>query len=68
MTVSELIAKLQTMPQDMRVVTGGFDESNFDDIETIETIKLRLNVNSEWSHCGQHSEFDDGVPCLYIDR
>jgi len=68
MTVSELIDKLQTMPQDMRVVTGGFDESEYDDVATISTVNLRLNVNSQWSHAGAHREFDDGVLCLYIDR
>lgn len=40
MKVHELIERLGSMPQDMVVVTPGFDESGFDLVDAIEVIQI----------------------------
>lgn len=55
MTVKELISLLQTLPnQDQRIVLNGY-EGGYEDIgkDSIDTIKLRLNINTEWYY-GKH--------------
>lgn len=46
MTVGDLIKKLQEYPPDLRVVTPGFDESDFDEVVVrAKTIFLKLDVH-----------------------
>ena len=74
MTVSELIEKLKAFPQNARVVTPGFDESNYDDISDPYEITLAINANSG-NHCGEHEEIRNSMPvgkskieqCVAID-
>lgn len=59
MTVEQLIRKLATFPSHLRVVTPGFDESNLDDVETVELTKVRFTKplgTPNHSHCGAHPE------------
>lgn len=57
MLVRELIEKLQACPQDLRVITNGY-EGGFVDIDTVgEPRTIALNVNKEWYY-GPHE--DDG--------
>jgi hypothetical protein len=58
MKVSELIEKLkQHDPEKMVVISGC--EGGEDELEKIEEVKLRLNVNSEWYY-GEHERDDKG--------
>lgn len=43
MTVAELIAKLQEMPQDMRVLTHGDDRVDFVDVVEVEVMVIQKN-------------------------
>ena len=54
MTVRELIEKLQAFPPDTRVVTHGFDESNLDDVETVELVRVVFCDNLQPCHVGRH--------------
>lgn len=58
-TVKELIERLQTFDQNLRVVTPGFDESEFEDISRIELVKVIFHDNEEIGHCGRHKEIWD---------
>ena len=40
MKVKELIDKLNAFHPDLRVVTPGFDESNYEDVERVEFINI----------------------------
>lgn len=69
MTVAELIQRLQAFPPDMRVVTPGFDESNYDDIDLPAPVRIVFNDASEGGHCGRHKAADDdedgvGAVCI----
>jgi hypothetical protein len=44
MTVAELIAKLQEMPQDARVVIDGYEEG-VEDVQIVQAAPVVLNVN-----------------------
>lgn len=52
MTVSEFITILQTLKQDQRICTLGY-EGGYEDIGPIEEQELKLNVNTE-SYNGPH--------------
>ena len=54
MTVSELIAVLQTHPGDLRVVVNGYEEG-FDDLspDQISLVRIALNTGVE-DYEGQH--------------
>ncbi len=41
MTVAELIEKLKALPQDLPVVTPGFDESGFVEVADPEVLEVR---------------------------
>jgi hypothetical protein len=66
MTVRELRNLLAQYPDDMLVVTPGFDEGGYDDVETVEPISLALNVR-DYGHCGRHNESPSGTPALLIN-
>ena len=57
MTVGELIAKLQAMPQDARVVVDGY-EGGVDDAADPELVEVAVNVNSS-TWLGDHEIVDD---------
>ena len=60
MIISELISRLQTLLHvhgDIRCVTPGFDESEFDDIETVDIVWVHPCVRAA-GHRGQHDEVD----------
>lgn len=72
MTVAELIQALQAMPQDMLVVTPGFDESDLDTISEVKLVWAKLHARPDnQAHRGEHDEADEGdegaVQCVYID-
>ena len=52
MTVQELINQLQNFPKDMPVVVGGC-EGGCDYVNTLDEVKVDLNVNTEWFY-GAH--------------
>lgn len=76
MTVAELIAKLQTFDQALPVVCGGFDESGFDLLDTMNVVELVPIAKK--SHGPDYEEQDSlhysdvvtGEPfsALYLDR
>ncbi|MVN22384.1 hypothetical protein [Mucilaginibacter arboris] len=47
MTVSQLIQKLQTLPQDALVITEGY-EDGYDTIKKISLISIEENPKKEW--------------------
>lgn len=54
MTVAELIAKLQTCPQDARVIVNGY-EGGYCDVEATTPCPIKLNRNTAWYY-GPHDE------------
>lgn len=56
MTVKELIEQLQTLDQDSRVFVRGY-EAGYDDINSIKTTQIVLNVNSVWYY-GKHNTLE----------
>jgi hypothetical protein len=68
MTVSDLVRKLQAYDGGLRVVTRGFDESNFEDLETVRVIKIKFHDENQKFHGGRHKESaDNGTPALFVD-
>jgi len=67
MTVHELIKKLQEFDPNLRVVTPGFDESNLEDIETIQLVPVEFHDEQEKFHGGRHKESETGVDAVKID-
>ena len=74
MTVAELIAKLQEMPQDARVVVDGY-EGGLEDVSNVNTISVVLNGNRPgFEYYGPHEEWEpymDQEPdetAVYIPR
>ncbi len=67
MIVNELIEKLMTFDQDLRVVTPGFDECDLEDVETFQLINVIFHDDKEKFHGGRHKESEEGVPALKID-
>jgi hypothetical protein len=57
MTVSELIAKLQTMPQDAMVVVRGY-EAGVNEANNVKECDILTNYH-DLSCCGRHSEVTD---------
>lgn len=69
MTVIELIRKLSEYPNDMRVVTAGFDECGIDDIAEVVPMKVLFHDDiPSGGHCGRHDEDKYGVDAVYIDH
>ena len=67
MTVDELIKKLQEFDPNLRVVTPGFDESNLEDIETVQLVRVAFHDEQEKFHGGRHKESETGVDAVKID-
>ena len=62
MTVQELINQLQNYPKNMPVVVGGY-EGGCDDVDTLDEVKVDLNVNTEWFY-GAHEPNADGYTAV----
>ena len=58
MTVQELIHRLQAFPKSTRVVIHGY-AGGFDDVGTLEEIKVDLNVHNQWFY-GKHEINTEG--------
>ena len=56
MTVKELIEQLQTQDQDSRVFVRGY-EAGYDDVNSVKTAQIVLNVNSVWYY-GKHNTLE----------
>jgi hypothetical protein len=56
MTVKELIEQLQTLDQDSRVFVRGY-EAGYDDINSVKTAQIVLNVNNVWYY-GKHDTLE----------
>ena len=67
MTVNELIEKLKTFNQDLRVVTPGFDEFDLEDVETVQLVNVVFHDEKERFHGGRHKESKGGVQTVKID-
>lgn len=65
MTVADLIEKLKALPQNAAVVTGGFDESDVDDIDVVQAVTIRRGAGSN-SHSGEHKLDGDEV-AVWLD-
>ena len=79
MLISQLIKKLYKFKEkygDIRCVTNGFDETDIDDIATVELMEIYLNVSKN-SMCGDHEDAEcirfansnkhKKVPAVFID-
>ena len=64
MTVAQLIKKLEKFPPKMGVVTMGY-EGGYHDVEDLEILKLKRNVNSEWYY-GPHEKDDEGEEYVLV--
>lgn len=58
MNVQQLIEELQNYPPEMRVILNGY-EDGYDDLESLKTTQIRLNVHNkdDW-WCGRHDDAD----------
>ena len=59
MTVSELTCLLAKFAPSTPVITSGFDESAYDDLQTVEEVWMRPNVRPI-GHYGAHDEASEG--------
>jgi hypothetical protein len=63
-----LIRKLRACDGELRVVSRGFDESDFEDVETVRAINIEFHDEKQKFHGGRHKESDgNGAPALLID-
>ena len=67
MTVRELIDNLNGFDQNLRVVTPGFDESNLEDVDTVQLIRVVFHDEKQKFHGGRHKESQDGILAVKID-
>jgi len=68
MTVNELIQKLRTFDGNLRVVTHGFDESNFEDVDIVEEMGIEFHDERAKFHGGRHKACTEGgIRALFID-
>jgi len=67
MIIEELVEKLMMFDQKLRLVTPGFDESNLEDIETVELVKVIFHDEEEKHHGGRHEESESGINAIKID-
>ena len=67
MTAKELIQHLNRFDPNLRVVTPGFDESNLEDIDTVELITVAFHDEKQKFHGGRHVESPDGAQAVKID-
>ncbi len=67
MTVAELVAKLQALPQDMRVLVSGYEMYHDEPNKTSpRIIKVHLTQREAGDPCGQHEECSVGW-CLMCE-
>lgn len=57
MKIKQLIAKLQKLDPEIRVITDGY-EGGYRDVKKIKKIKIVLNVNTKWYY-GPHDRERD---------
>ena len=67
MNVRDLIEELSEFDPNLRVVTGGFDEYNLDDVETVKLISVEFNAREKTAHYAPNKESYNGVEALFID-
>lgn len=67
MNVKELIESLKAFDPDLRVVTPGFDESDLEDVETVQLVNVIFQDEKEKFHGGRHKESKNGVNAIKID-
>ena len=67
MNIRELIGKLNGFDQDLRVLTPGFDESDLEDVETVQLVRVLFHDEEEKFHGGRHKESQDDVRAIKID-
>ncbi|MBN1675804.1 MAG: hypothetical protein JXR37_32470 [Kiritimatiellae bacterium] len=67
MTVSELIARRHAFDGRLRVVTPGFDESDLEDVDTVQAIRVAFDDARAKFHGGRHKKSPAGVPAVKID-
>ena len=67
MKVKELIEKLKGFDPNLRVVTAGFDESDLEDVETVELVKVVFHDEKEKFHGGRHKKSPEGIEAIKID-
>ena len=60
MKIKELIEILSKQDPNLNVVINGY-EDGFDDISTLEVIKIKRNANTEWYY-GSHAEVFENQP------
>ena len=67
MTVEQLIEALRTLPKDAMVVRSGY-EGGLDEVNCVDVMRLRLNVNDEWYYGAHEQTFDedDGTFAVYV--
>jgi len=74
MTVQELITRFEELDPQLRIVVRGFDETGFDDLETVKPTKVKFNdgKNRRGRHQGQHStlstESEQGSLAVFVGR
>lgn len=67
MRVKDLIKKLEGFDPTLRVVTPGFDESDLEDVETVELVKVIFHDEREKFHGGRHKKSSEGIEAIKID-
>lgn len=67
MTVRELIRRLGAFDGDLRVVTPGFDESDLEDVDTVEPVRVEFGDSRKKFHGGRHRKSPTGVEAVKID-
>ena len=58
MNVRTLIEHLSKLDPELMVVVSGY-EGGVDEVDLLEPVKLKLNVNTKWYY-GKHEEDKDG--------
>jgi len=67
MTIAKLIQKLQTYPQDLKVVTEGY-EDGYDDVLKIELIRIKPAQDAMWYNGSYElSKDDDALKAIFIN-
>lgn len=67
MRIKALIEKLNAFDPNLRVVTPGFDESDFEDVETVELVRVVFYDKKKKFHGGRHKASADGIEAVKID-
>ena len=67
MTVRELIKRLAAFDGDWRVVTPGFDESDLEDVDIVEPVRVVFDDSRKKFHGGRHKKSPTGADAVKID-